>query len=830
MKSISYTIHSFLLIFLFNTLTLKAESWIRVNQMGYQPASIKVAIFISDEQIQLDEFQIVDFFTDEIVFSGKAIIKSGSGWGMSTSARLDFSSFKKNGLYILLAGSAKSPIFRIAENVYEGSADFILQYMRQQRCGYNPYFNDSCHIHDGFIVDHPTRTGEIIDVTGGWHDASDYLQYLTTSANAVYQMLLAYQKHPEVYDDKYNANGLPGANNIPDILDEAKWGLDWMLKMNPDSGVMFNQIADDRDHSGYRLPTRDSVSYGKGLFRPVYFITGKTQGLAKYKNRTTGVSSSAGKFSSSFAIGAKIFEKIDSSFANQLKLKAIDAFEFASGDLGVTQTACNASPYFYEEDNYVDDLELASWELFSLTNDEIYLKMSNYWGNLEPVTPWMEKGAARHYQYYPFVNLGHAHLAEHKHPNQKVFEKYLQQGLKAIYQRGKDDLFFNGIPFIWCSNNLLVGAITQAQMYFQISGDSTYCEMEAALRDWLFGCNPWGTSMICGLPEFGVSPQWPHSSITFEVKETTFGGLVDGPVYKTIFENLRGVHLSKNDEYSLVQNGKAVYHDDMADYSSNEPTMDGTASLSFYLSYLEMEGNRQSSLKSETECTIDKYGALVRKNNEEKKMYLIFSADEYADGFNYILEVLKKKNAEASFFLTGNFLRNKKYLKNIGSIIKGNHYLGAHSDKHLLYNSWEKRDSTLISQEEFINDMKLNYKELSKFGIQSTNTPYFLPPYEWYNQEIVKWTKMLGLKMINFTPGIGTSADYTTPDMKNYKSSEQLYNQLIEYEQKTTSGLNGVIILIHPGTHPDRKDKFYLHLENIIDVMKMKGYKFKSLK
>lgn len=829
MKSIGFAIQSFLLIFLF-TLTVKSESWIRVNQIGYLPVSIKVAVFISNDLIPLEEFQLIDFFTDEVVFSGNAKIINGNEWGMKTTARLNFSSFAKNGLYYILAGSAKSPIFRVAENVYEGSADFILQYMRQQRCGYNPFFKDSCHIHDGFIVDHPTRTGEIIDVKGGWHDASDYLQYLTTSANAVYQMLFAYQKHPEIYGDKFKANGLPGSNNIPDILDEARWGLDWMLKMNPDSGVMFNQIADDRDHSGYRLPTRDSVSYGKGLFRPVYFITGKSQGLAKYKNRTTGVSSSAGKFSSSFAIGAKIFEKIDSSFANQLKLKAIDAFEFALMDLGETQTACNVSPYFYEESNYVDDLELASCELFSLTENKNYLEKATYWGNLEPVTPWMEKGTARHYQYYPFVNLGHTNLAEYHHPNQKIFETYLQQGLKAIYQRGKDDPFLNGIPFIWCSNNLLVGALTHAQLYYQISGDSTFCEMEAAMRDWLFGCNPWGTSMICGLPEFGDSPRWPHSSITFQLKETTFGGLVDGPVYKTIFENLRGVHLSKNDEYSLFQRGIAVYHDDMSDYSSNEPTMDGTASLSFYLSYLELSGLKQSSFKKEANYTIDKYGALNRKDKDEKFVYLAFSADEYAEGIDYILEILKERNAEASFFLTGNFLRIKKYAKKVRSIIKGNHYVGAHSDKHLLYNSWENRDSTLLSQEEFIDDVKSNYKELLKFGIQATDAPYYLPPYEWYNKEIVSWTKMLGQKLINFTPGTGTNADYTTPDMKNYKSSEQLFVHLLEYEQKTTSGLNGVILLIHPGTHPDRKDKFYLNLGNIIDAMKIKGYKFISLK
>jgi len=76
---------------------------------------------------------------------------------------------------------------------------------------------------------------------------------------------------------------------------------------------------------------------------------------------------------------------------------------------------------------------------------------------------------------------------------------------------------------------------------------------------------------------------------------------MDGPVDRTIYSNLRGIHLSKKNEYAPFQNGKAVYHDDMGDYSSNEPTMDGTASLSFYLSSMEKEGDRNQSRKGELE-------------------------------------------------------------------------------------------------------------------------------------------------------------------------------------------------------------------------------------
>jgi hypothetical protein len=583
----------FLFIGIFIFSHSRGETWIRINQMGYLPHSQKTAVLISNDLMISSTFQLCKAETNEIVFTGTTSVMDGKTWEMKLAARLRFSEMEKEGRFYIRAGGTVSPVFRIAPDIYRGTSDFVLRYVRQQRCGYNPFLKDSCHTHDGFIVDHPTRTGEIIDVKGGWHDATDYLQYVTTSANAVYQMIFGYFQNPEIYGDRYNAAGLPGSNGIPDILDEARWGLEWLLKMNPSRGIMFNQVADDRDHRGFRLPNKDTASYGNGLYRPVYFVTGRPQGLGKFKNRTTGVSSTAGKFSSAFAIGASVFDKYDPAFAKILRTKASDAFEFALTDLGVTQTACTISPYFYEEDNYTDDLELAASELYKLTKNEFYLAQATYWGGLEPVTPWMEKDTARHYQYYPFINLGHANLVLNRNTESLKYTGYWRKGLQQLYDKGKNDPFQVRVPFIWCSNNLVVAAWTQASLYRYATGDTTFLELEASMRDWLFGCNPWGTSMICGLPSDGDFPSKPHSSITKLLGETTFGGLVDGPVYRTIYNGLKGIVLFEPDPYASFQNGIAVYHDDMGDYSTNEPTMDGTASLSYCLSSLEKEGLRQ---------------------------------------------------------------------------------------------------------------------------------------------------------------------------------------------------------------------------------------------
>ncbi|MBG0859468.1 MAG: glycoside hydrolase family 9 protein, partial [Bacteroidales bacterium] len=619
------------------------QSWIRTNQLGYLPVSDKTAVFISAESVTLKNFTVCDAITDEVIYKGKPAMYTGTEWGMKSAARLDFSAVGKPGGYYIAANGIRSDCFRISADVYKGTADFLLRYMRQQRCGYNPYYADSCHTHDGFIVDHPFRSGELIDAKGGWHDATDYLQYVTTSANAVYQMLTAYMRNQGVFGDYYNASGDKGSNGIPDILDEARWGIDWLIKMNPDSGEMYNQIADDRDHRGFRLPTNDKATYGNGLYRPVYFVTGKSQGLASYKNRTTGVSSTAGKYVSAFALGSQIFKKYDPALSALLTGKAGDAWEYALTDLGNTQTACNVSPYFYEEDNFADDLELAAWEMYRLTGDSAFLVQADYWGMLEPVSPWIEKDTARHYQFYPFVNLGHAGLGQSNTIYSDKYLAFMRKGLRLMEERRKNDPFLVRVPFIWCSNNYVTAALTQHRMYTEASGDRQFRYTEAALRDWLFGCNPWGTSMICGLPAGGDYPLYPHASLTYLTGKIPEGGLVDGPVFARIFNGLIGIGLLRPDPYKPFQNGKVVYHDDIGDYSTNEPTMDGTADLTIYLSALENDGLKQAGDPSG--MISDEQGALIRKDITRKEIYLVFSADEYGEGADHILDVLSEHGA-----------------------------------------------------------------------------------------------------------------------------------------------------------------------------------------
>jgi peptidoglycan/xylan/chitin deacetylase (PgdA/CDA1 family) len=132
-----------------------------------------------------------------------------------------------------------------------------------------------------------------------------------------------------------------------------------------------------------------------------------------------------------------------------------------------------------------------------------------------------------------------------------------------------------------------------------------------------------------------------------------------------------------------------------------------------------------------------------------------------------------------------------------------------------------------VSKKQFISDLSDNYSALEKYGITRVKAQVFLPPYEWYNDSIAAWTRNIGLTLVNMSSGTKTSQDWTVPiPGKPYNKTADLVKDLFSFEEK--KGLNGNILLIHPGTDPRRKDKFYLKLDSILTSLEKKNYKFRT--
>ncbi len=568
------------------------EIHIRINQLGYLPQESKIALVFSHAPIK-EKFVLVSEHDEQIFATYRPKLSKARGWGtFEFYYEVDFSAHTQEGVYQLRTkktGYASQKII-ISKKSYQFKSEKLLQFMRQQRCGYNPLFDIVCHQGDGRSFYGPMPDSTFVDATGGWHDAGDQLKYLMTSSYATAHMLKAYELFPGTFADSVNHLGQSGPNGLVDVLDEAKWGLDWILKLHSQSDQLIHQIADDRDHRGWKMPDKDNSDYGWGSnsYRVAYFATGEPQGLNKYKSEATGVSNLAGRSAAALAIAARIWEKdLKDSIFSAVCLKAAKSlYKLGKDKAGFQQGNSYGAPYRYSEKTWADDMEWGAAELYKTTQNRSYLIDAKKYAIEANTVSWMPYDSVPHYEYYPFVNIGHFALYEHVDTDFKsTLAGFYKSGIEDNLKRGKTNPYNIGVPFIWCSNNLLTSLITQGILYEKMTGDKTYSKFMIEQRDWLFGRNPWGTSMFTKMPINGEFPYDVHTSTWALGKKQIAGGLVDGPVYNSIYKSLKGLHLNDQDEFAAFQNEYVVYHDDIGDYSTNEPTMDGTAGSILMMAY-----------------------------------------------------------------------------------------------------------------------------------------------------------------------------------------------------------------------------------------------------
>ncbi len=386
---------------------------IRINQVGYIPDEYKSGIAFSHSRVKGD-FYLVDEQTGTSLFTIHPQKTDSEGWGtFKYYYELDFSKVEQPGRYHIESkkSGSRSRVFTISKDAYKHRQEELLGFMRQQRCGYNPFLDHLCHQKDGRSAYGPMPDSTFVDVSGGWHDAGDQLKYLITGSYATAHMLLAYEQYPDRFADRVNALGQDGPNGIPDVLDEAKWGLDWIHKLHPAPDQLVHQVADDRDHVGWKMPYEDPSDYGwgKNSYRVAYFATGKPQGLNKYKSEATGVSNLAGRSAAAMALAARIWKDDlkDPAFAEKCMEAARSLYQLGKEKEGFQQGNSYGAPYRYGEETWADDMEWGAAELYKTTGDSRYLEDAIRYARMAGTTSWMPLDTAKHYQYYPFINTGH---------------------------------------------------------------------------------------------------------------------------------------------------------------------------------------------------------------------------------------------------------------------------------------------------------------------------------------------------------------------------------------------------------------------------------------
>ena len=579
-----------LFFFLISYESFAQDIFVRVNLVGYSSSQPKKALILSKKELT-DHLVLIAENGKKVKDIHPPLLKRENWAPFDYYYECDFTDINSPGTYFLSNSSQTISSEKFLIGNYPPIHESVVGFMQTQRCGFNPFTKEVCHPLDGksFYGNRPDSS--YVDATGGWHDAGDQLKYLITGSNATARMLMAYQWNPSVFGDKVNDLGLPQPNGMADVLDEAKWGLDWIHKLHPTKEELIHQVADDRDHLGFKMPHEDAAYYGwgKNKYRPAYFANGKPQGLGKYKSESTGVSNVAGRSAAALALGHQIFKVIPGylPFADQCLQDAVELYEMGKKWEGFQQGNSYGAPYRYNERTWADDMEWAAAALFKATGEKKYLNDALHYADLIGFTSWMEMDSAAHYEMYPYVNMGHFALwqvVDNKNIRNKLAD-FHKHNLLKIQEKADRNPYGVGHLFIWCSNNLAAAVATQALLYEQMTGDVQFRPLLQNHLNWLLGLNPWGTSMITGIPADGEYPLDVHMPFWILNKQVVPGSLVDGPLLSSIHDKMLAIRLNEPDEFAHLQPDHIKYWDDFADYSTNEPTMDGSADLILLLAH-----------------------------------------------------------------------------------------------------------------------------------------------------------------------------------------------------------------------------------------------------
>ncbi len=283
--------------------------------------------------------------------------------------------------------------------------------------------------------------------------------------------------------------------------------------------------------------------------------------MLKYKSESTGVANLAGRYAASMALAYQIW-KNDAHlrpYAEKCLLAGREVYAMGKAREGVQQGNSYKAPYRYAETTWADDMEWGAAELFRATGESAFRDDAVHYAELAGSQGWFDQDKIGHYQYYPFMNVGHFRLYDLVDEDErKKLSGYYRDQLEHSQKRAENNPYRVGVPFIWCSNNLTVALATEAIYYEQMTGDKHFRSLAANERDWLLGRNPWGFSMFTEIPANGTYPHDVHLFGTAVLKRSVRGGLVDGPVTRSIFSTLKGVTIREPDPLAAFQDERGV--------------------------------------------------------------------------------------------------------------------------------------------------------------------------------------------------------------------------------------------------------------------------------
>ncbi|MDE6005289.1 MAG: glycoside hydrolase family 9 protein, partial [Oscillospiraceae bacterium] len=537
---------------------------ILTNQVGYQNNSKKTAVFrdVTNET----EFSVVNADTKQVVYTGKLSEQINNTSADEIDYTGDFSEVTESGNYYIQCGNLDdSYVFSISENIYDDILNDSVRMLYLQRCGTEVNDNDFGHVvcHNGLATIYGTN--EQIDVSGGWHDAGDYGRYVVAGAKAVADLLYAYLANPDYYSDNI---GIPESNNgRADILDEAKYELDWMLKMQASSGGVYHKVTCE-SFPGYVSPEKETAPL---IVTPV---------------STTATADFAG----AMALAYEVYKDSDPNFAETCLNSAKNAWNFLEQNPNlIFKNPEDITTGDYGDVSDKDERYWAVAQLYRATGDSQYLSALEsmpYYTGLD----WALVG-----DYGNIAILTMPDIDKNSNIYQNAKNAILKQADTFLAASEKSAYGVSQTVYNWGSNMTIANSGIILGLAYQLTENTSYLNASEAQLHYLLGTNPVGTSFMTGYGT--VSPENPHHRPSMANGKAMKGMLVGGV----------NSHLEDSAAKAYC-NGLApalCYVDNSESYSTNEITIYWNSPLTYLLTVANTNYSESADSGMSGDVTLD---------------------------------------------------------------------------------------------------------------------------------------------------------------------------------------------------------------------------------
>lgn len=550
--------------------TLQAEIYPRYNHAGYTVHGNKSCILLSDENLKSQTWTIQNHLAETILQG--TLDKSLSGISAHTpmpyNYEIDFSSIHTIGKYKITIGNSKEFYIEIKNHPTDFLVPDMVRFIKKQRSGV-PVAPSQEIGHTGDVKCRvyvkqstsntswtATPTERYVDMMGGWYDAGDYLKFTQTIAYTTYYLLRSYEAYP---------NSATSTMEKKELMEEALWGLQYLLKTMPDDSTFIIQVGNADDHKqGMRMPYQDKLN---GL-RPAYSDFSPTQ---------------MGLTAASLALAASIFESTPSLQVNAkpYRDKAIQIYKKAITENKVPAWFEKGWEKLYNDQSGFDNLELAAVEIYQLTQEEFYLDQAK---------ALAVKAGAAYWYSWGNVNLT-AHLRLYLHAPE-VVQGFITTDLNYFQNIAQASGNIWRLPhtYTWATLYSFIGVASSSIQWRKLKAENTpYDRMGTDVLNYTLGQNNWGVAMIVS-DKIPGSIQNIYSQMykLYPSELSPIGAVAEGPGdKKTHNELMKYFNIPANNSFEKFNTDEVVFYDYNTDFQCMETTIGGMADAIYFFTMIQ---------------------------------------------------------------------------------------------------------------------------------------------------------------------------------------------------------------------------------------------------